>query len=219
MKLALEALSVPGRVERQILERWLIAGQPPITEYAPYVAYVLKVVIFFEMALAAGHISCKRASNSVDISYLFYLPFCMMFVSSDRLHRRCAPLFLRSDQEFVWGEELKRGLHELDVYYSRMPTSEKEKGVITFASVPPKEGDFIVARLWDRQCPGWRKGENTGRSKDDRELLEIIEKTMHAPPLRLGEGALDLPDPESVSMKRFVRRKKGSWYQVPKGLK
>jgi hypothetical protein len=87
LKLALIFLNVPEQLYRQIVKRWRLANNPPLVDFAPYAAYVLKVEIFFQVAIAANLIASKRPSNRVDIAYLFYLPFCMMFVSSDRLHR------------------------------------------------------------------------------------------------------------------------------------
>ena len=67
-------------------------------------------LVFFQVALGAGLIGGERPSNRTDIAYLFYLPFSMVFVSSDDLHRRTAPLFMRPDQAFVWGIDLKPAL-------------------------------------------------------------------------------------------------------------
>ena len=53
---------------------------------------------FFQIALGAGLIGGERPSNRTDIAYLFYLPFAMVFASSDNLHRRLAPLFMRPDR-------------------------------------------------------------------------------------------------------------------------
>ena len=57
MKLALTFLGARPEVHRPILERWSIAGYPPISTYAPYAAYVVSVDVFFQVALAAGLIS------------------------------------------------------------------------------------------------------------------------------------------------------------------
>jgi len=38
----------------------------------------------------------------------------MVFVSSDDLHRRTAPLFMRPDQAFVWGIDLKQALKAIN---------------------------------------------------------------------------------------------------------
>lgn len=219
--LALLFLNIPQGLHKQILDRWRGASYPPLVDYAPYAAYVLTVEVFFQIALGANLISAERPSNRVDIAYLFYLPFCMMFVSSDRLHPRCAHLFLRSDQGFVWGEDLKRGLSELNAHYALLPDSIREKGVMSFASYPPGDGDYIVTQLWDRHLPRWRgvkAGNLVAKPIDSSSLLEKIKKITKAPPLHLDDVDFERAQTDSVVIKRRVRRRKGSWWQVPKDL-
>jgi hypothetical protein len=110
-RLALAALllHVPQHLHRAIFAAWERDGRRALSEFAPYAAHVVSVEIFFQIALAAGLIATERPSNRTDISYLFYLPFCTLFVSSDKLHRRSAHLFMRQDQEFVWGIDPNRG--------------------------------------------------------------------------------------------------------------
>ena len=43
---------------------------------------------FFHVAVGKKLISPDRLSNRVDIAYLYYLPFAMVFVSNDKLHKR-----------------------------------------------------------------------------------------------------------------------------------
>jgi len=223
MKLGLlfRFLNVPWLVQQQILKGWSIANYPPLVEYAPYAAYVLTVEMFFQIALATNLISGERPSNRVDIAYLFYLPFCMMFASCDRLHERCTPLFLRRDQGFVWGQELKDGLGQLNTYYSQLPDSTKQKGVLSFAAHPPKSGDFFVTRLWDQSFPGWREineANRSDRSEANSKVLEEIKEMEHAPPLSRDQVDYDSVGTDHVLIKRRVRIIKGSWYQVPKDL-
>jgi hypothetical protein len=66
-------------------------GRRPLNEFAPYAAHVVTVELFLQFALAAHLIASNRPSNRTDIAYLFYLPFCTLFASSDNLHRRTAP--------------------------------------------------------------------------------------------------------------------------------
>jgi hypothetical protein len=222
MELVFQFLSIPPQYQKPILERWSIADHPPLIEYAPYVAHVLNIELFFQIALAAHLISSETPSNRIDIAYLFYLPFCMIFVSSDRLHRRCASLFLRDNQEFVWGHMLKKGLSQLNDYYLQLPASIKEKGVMAFACDPPKDGDYYVAQLWDRHFPRWREEKNTNladKSSDDSKIVEKIKKMGDAQGLPPNGIDFDPTDTESLLIKRSVRRMKGSWYQVPKDLK
>ncbi len=221
MKLAFLFIKVPQQLHQPVLDCWGSFSYRPLVEHAPYAAYVLTVEIFFQIALAARLISSERPSNRVDIAYLFYLPFCMIFVSSDRLHRRCAPLFQRGDQEFVWGQHLKEGLRELNGYYSKLPDSTKEKGVMSFAHHPPKEGDFLVGQLWDRHLPQWREMKEpdpSHKSGDDSKLIEEINTMVEAPPLAPDEVDFDPTCADSISTEHSVRKRKGSWYQLPKDL-
>ena len=70
-------------------------------DFAPYAAHVLTVELFFYLALSAGLISGDRPSNKIDIAYLYYLPFCMVFVSNDNLHAKTVPLFTDENRIFV----------------------------------------------------------------------------------------------------------------------
>jgi hypothetical protein len=86
----------------QILKLWKDAGGPGLEEFAPYAAYMLKVDFFFYLALDAGLLSSERVSSRVDMAYLYYLPFCQIFTSGDKLHRPVAPRFIGDDQMFLW---------------------------------------------------------------------------------------------------------------------
>ena len=220
MKLAALFLNIPREYERPILERWSIAGYPPLSVYAPYTAHVLNVEVFFQIALAAGLISAERPSNRVDIGYLFYLPLCMVFVSSDKLHRRCAPLYLRPNQDFVWGQDLKVDLTALNDHYSRLPEAEKEKGIMRFAANPPELGDSLVSRLWDRHLRPWRgKGQpDPGDPEKQKELVRDLERFTNTPSPPLEQIDFDPDDADVVSIQRAVHKRKGSWWQLPKDL-
>jgi hypothetical protein len=214
-------LDVPPRVHLTILQRWADSGFPPLRTFAPYAAYVLMIEVFFHIAVAANLISREKVTNKIDLAYLFYLPFCMVFVSSDNFHKRCSPLFLRDDQEFVWGPELKSDLQRIDQHYDKLPESEKEKGLFAIASYPPREGDFLVARLWDRFLPTWRKLRNRQipqNEERDKTLVEHTKKIAEANTLRPDQVDFDLSNPDSLIIKRKVRRKRGKWWQVPKDL-
>ena len=157
LSLVLNALEIPLGLSQQTLKRWISSGKGPLGEFAPYTAYVLEVEVFFQIALASNLISSERASNRLDIAYLFYLPFCMMFVSNDRLHRRCAPLFLRPNQEFVWGPDLKANLGQINEHFLRLPREIREQGVYSLADDPPPIGNQAVRNLWGRLLPKWRE--------------------------------------------------------------
>lgn len=222
MKLAILFLHVPVHLHHRILERWSITNYQPLIEYAPYVSHVLEVEIFFQISLAANLIASERPSNRMDIGYLFYLPFCKIFVSSDKLHQRCAHLFLRRDQNFVWGVDLKEDLGKLNDYYMQLPAREKERGIISFSFEPPREGDFLVSHFWDQYFPKWRERkqvEALNKQSDNSELVKELTMMANAPELQMHEIDFNPTETDALTIQRNVRRMKGSWYQVPKDLK
>lgn len=219
MKLAVLFLGIPRKLYRDIFLRWMSTGSSALSNYAPYAAYVLTVEIFFQLAIAANLISGSRPSNRVDIGYLFYLPFCMVFISSDKLHRNCAPLFLRDDQDYVWGIDLKEDLSLLNQHYNNIPDAQKEKGLSSFALCPPKEGDFLTCKIWDRHLPNWRKFSEGMEPYKNEKIAADMESFTKASTLEPENIDFDLQNPDSMIVHRSVRLKRGSWWQVPKGMK
>ncbi len=223
LQFAVVTLGVPSDFHRQIIERWMNWGKPALMEYAPYAAFVLTIELFFQLALGANLISTERSSNRTDIAYLFYLPFCNVFISSDKLHRRCAPLFLRSDQTFVWGPDLKADLKCLNSHYSALPELEKEKGLFAFADKPPTEGDSLVATLWDTHLPSWRTRGDRVEIKDpdiERKIVQELSAFSKAPGLHADEIPREQNEENyTLSIERRMHKRKGSWWQLPKNLK
>lgn len=213
-------LGIPGRFQKEILLRWTSEEQPPLIDFAPYASFVLSVQIFFYIARAANLIS-KKPSTIMDISYLFYLPFCMVFTSSDRLHERCVPLFLRSDQEFIAGKDLKIDLNRIVEHFDVLPEAEKEKGLNAFAEKPPVGGDFLTAKLWDRYLPNWRNASTGPVPQDpkmDEYLVDYVKSFAEAPTLGTEEIDFDLQNPDSVVFEHRVMKRRGNWWQLPKDL-
>jgi hypothetical protein len=216
LKDALEIFDVPSRYKSEIISRWKAADGPPFYEFAPYASHVLKVEMFSLLGLAAGHLSPKKNSR-VDIAYLYYLPFCMAFVSGDKLHRTTAPHFLDDDQTFIWEPDLKAELARLDVHFSKLPDAVKAQGLFSFASNPPTEGDFLTTRLWDRFMPAWRRRleKSPPRSPEaDARLLAALDE-MEAAPATSENVTAD--NANYVVIKRMVPISSGKWRILPPG--
>lgn len=218
LSLALAFLAVPREWHRKILKHWINSGKPALVDHAPYTAHVMEVEVFFQIALASNLISSERASNRVDVAYLYYLPFCMMFVSSDRLHRNCAPLFLRPDQEFAWGLDLKANLGEINEYYLQLPESIRERGLHAFADAPPNIGNQLVYNLWERLLPNWKRGDREPlvETRPPPPSAAEVMKLANAPGIDTSGGGRNSGELDQVVIKHLVHRKKGSWYQIPR---
>ena len=219
---AVEFFQIPRRHHYTLIERWKNLGQPTLAKFAPYAAYALTVEMFFHIAVAAHLISPARPSNRTDIAYLFYLPFCMMFASSDKLHRQTASLFLRADQKFVWGLDLKKDLKRLNAHFSALPANEREQGIMHIAQHPPVEGNFLTTSLWrkwmsDTAFSGsdYTGGMETEQSRKLTDKLTAFTRGKTISPSQLAQ--ID-GEPEAMAIQRSVHHRKGSWYLLPKDL-
>jgi hypothetical protein len=77
LKLAMDSIAAPAALRRGIIARWKSLGGPALPDFAPYTAHVMTVDLFFNLAIGSDLIGRERASNKVDLAYLYYLPFCM----------------------------------------------------------------------------------------------------------------------------------------------
>jgi hypothetical protein len=221
MHLAEVISGLPRSLHEKLFQQWAHFNKPPLAKYAPYAAHVVSVEIFFQLAINSDLISAERNSNRMDIAYLFYLPFCMTFISSDNLHRKCAPLFMRNDQSFTWGMDLKNALKRLNEHYLMLPEAVRNLGIHSFASDPPKDVDNLVAKIWDDHLPAWRVKEESpplSEFRENKKLIEHLKGFTKAPSMPANSPILDHDEIEMMSVEYRVSRKKGSWYQIPKDL-
>lgn len=218
---AFELLGIPEKARPPILKRWRNTRPLPLDEFAPYAAYVLQIDLFFYLSLGKSLISKERPSNKIDVSYLYYLPFCMVFASSDKLHARIAPLFMESGQSYVNGQELKEDLKKLNEYYSKLPDEIKIRGPMEFATYPPDNWDTLIGKLFDKHLkPSWRANakkdrEQLGKPKihDPSFMKELKKRQSEQKPYVGTPPPSDSVD--SLTLTRMVPAKRGSWTLFP----
>ncbi len=214
-------IGIPFHSQKLVLERWKNLGTPPIRKFAPYFAYVLSVDMFFYLAIASDLIGRGRQSHKIDMAYLYYLPFCKVFTSSDKLHQQVAPYFVRDDQTFIAGPDLKADLKALDQHYNALSDETKAKGVSSFAMFPPQDGSFMICGLWDKyMAKDWRQRKlNDGpppKTKASEELMnKIREFERQAKSAPEPNNILDSDQARHIVIKRMVRGKKGKWTRFP----
>ncbi len=220
--LAMPLLGVNPIYYQRILLRFQSVGEPPLSTFAPYVDFAMRVELFFHLAV---HKSRMSAAQRMDLCYLYYLPFCQFFVSGDWIHKQCAPLFLRGDQEFVAAEDLKAALQALNAHYSSLPASERNKSIHEIAPQPPKDGDNLVTKLWDRHYPRWRTPRKTTVSKQVLKdaIAPLRKKVAQLREIADTTGGDPTPTPieglEALVQDRVARKRKGSWWRVPEELR
>jgi hypothetical protein len=233
IKLTVIALGLPPESEPYIAKEWEKMGFQPLVNYAPYAAHVLTIELFFHIAVQANLVT---PYDKQDIGYLSYLPFSFLFVSSDKLHRQCAPLFLRSDQGFIWGPELKADLAQIVERYKGFSEVEREKGMMKFAPVPPENslvakllndfGEMMnrkeqerLRRLFDKPCVDKPVRNLKPFPEGGAELVMHLNRFRDAPELSPEEIDFDTSNPDLLSVQRSVHKQRGSFWQLPKDLK
>jgi hypothetical protein len=209
----LELLGVP-EATAWVQNDWVQKRRPPLREYLPYFIFMLSINIFFCVVVPTELLRDVKASHQVDLAYLYYLPFCMVFTSKDRFHAQIVPLFLDPFQTFVHGEDLKSELKKLNEHYSRLPESELRQGLINFAPYPPDETEFLTTRLWDKYLPQWRQ-KISYMDLDDPEyqkkMLELVNSFDEGAPGVQPHDEHDVDKLDHVTVKRMVHPKKGKW--------
>jgi len=114
--------------------------------------------------------------------------------------------------------DLKADLGKLNAHYLTLPEVERERGVMAFAHLPPKTGNFLTAQIYDRFGEHWREGsyevdlDPSAKKALADEILALTESTEAVP-------TLDDPDDPRLNLRslaRSVYKRKGSWWQLPK---
>lgn len=220
--LACSLLELPPETLGKVVKVWKARGRKRFSEFAPYAAHCLLVDLYFYLALSNGLISDQRASNRIDIGYLYYLPFANLFVSGDRLHRTAAELFLGDKQTFVWAPDLKADLNRLNSRYLALPEEVRDGGLFTLVSEPPVDDDGLVAQLWDMARPGWREPKPvpvmSKAQSDDviRRGKSYIEAAKGGVPDQFPKGFPDQRNLNALIIQRHIPRVRGSWRMFSK---
>jgi hypothetical protein len=215
----LSLLGVPQDIHQSILARWRRSGKQSLRDFAPYFTHMLSVDLFFYLGIASDLIGRGRATHKIDLAYLYYLPFCMVFTSSDKLHAELVPFFLRKNQSFVRGADLKADLRKLDSHYDALPEEIKTQGLVRFANYPPTDGDFLVTRLWDaHMAPRWRQQatrKDEGPRKMPSGFIEEMKRFETEGIPVSGETRVDSDAADRILVKRKVYIRKGKWTRFP----
>ncbi len=228
LRMALSLVGVPSDYWHAILERWQKTNRPSVRDFAPYFAYVFSVDLFFYFAVAADLIGRGRPSHKIDMAYLYYLPFCMVFSSNDKLHQTIVPFFLRERQTFVSGTDLKADLQALDQHYSSLPEEIKNRGLATFAFYPPDDTRFLITRLWDKHMnPRWREHKHEhdawSSKKEKRDAPSPLMEAIRSAEIKGAPMKPHVPtrmsEPNHIVIKRNVRAKKGKWERFPEVMR
>jgi len=185
--------------------------------------YVFSIDLLFYIGALRGLIAKEKHSNKVDFAYLYYLPFCHVFGSDDKLHSRTAPLFTRQDQTFIGAKEFKDGLSKINKYYLQYKDEIEEMGVMSYAQYLPLGIETSIHKLWDIHCPSWRNSAANYLKREkplhkDDALLKHLKKVKEESEVVDSKILKSMDDADHVIISHKVSVQKGSWRILPKGI-
>lgn len=183
LSLLLDDLGCSPEDVQAVQNRWVQSRPQFISQFAPYAEFCLRVLLLF-VAASRNDLIGPRATNRVDLEYLFYLPFCMVFSSNDVFHRQLAPLLLEADQDFVLGDQLKNDLDIIADQWAGLTDEEKVEREYQYGCYPPEIENSPTARLWGKHMRPWKPGSGNIAAKLTAEqhasLLEKLRPYMDA---------------------------------------
>jgi len=101
-----DQLRLPADLRIAVGQRWNMAGRPLLTDFAPYAHHCTRVLFLVLIGMRHKVLSARK-TNRLDAEYLFYVPFCEVFVSGDTLHAQLAPMVLGEGRRFVAMRDFK----------------------------------------------------------------------------------------------------------------
>lgn len=162
---------------QRIFIRWEESNFETIKEFAPYAYNCFEIEQFFYEGIFLNLIGTK-STNKVDLEYLFYLPFCNIFSSNDRFHKKIIKYFIKTDQSFVEGIDLKTDLTKIIEEERKLTKKEKEK----FRKHTPRNPDTLTYKFWQKfedWSPikeKWVSKLEALEAKESKKIVERIKK-------------------------------------------
>ena len=172
-----EAAIKSQQVRNTIAKRWLAQKLPLLKTFAPYAYYCFKVNVLFSYGVVAGLIT-TRATNRIDLEYMYYLPFCRVFASRDKFHQNIAIPLMRDNQDYVDGDILKKDLIWLENEWNSLDEKTKEQRAYDYGSYPPDNPNSITAKLWKKHMKPWTPGSGNRAIRMTKEQNEVLMKKM-----------------------------------------
>lgn len=157
-------------------ERWVNFGSPPVIRFAPYSYYYFRVNLIYIIASYQKLVKKgKKAKTHLDIQYLFYLPFAMVFTSADKELQKLVPYFLRENQEFITREELRNDCRIIDNFLTSMSDEETRAFYLEYGPYPPDLPDCRTSAIWKlRMHPKPPKAGARPSPEEEKWILEEL---------------------------------------------
>lgn len=134
-------------IQVRVVNRWFELKRPLLKDFAPYAAYCLKANLLLVIGKSNETILGGRHEHDLrDLEYCYYLPFCQIFASVDKIHKKLIRLLKRENQSFVSGE-FSEELKKLGEEWFSFTKEEKITYLAKYGSRPAPNPDSTIIRL------------------------------------------------------------------------
>ncbi len=197
LEMCLEDAHIEDDLRKEVRTRWEKDQSQKLWAFAPYAYHCFRIRMLFHLGLANDLVT-TRSSNTADLIYLYYVPFCNVFSSNDKLHDNFAPLVSRPDQYFIRTDLLRSDFEAIEMFWAHLSLEQKRMWFDRFGHWPPRNGGSFTYRMWMRKMKlpeGLRRGNALkkmspeAKQKLDKHVKEVMqqfreiqEQARHAPP-------------------------------------
>lgn len=150
-----------------IFYRWETFNDKKLTLFAPYSLFCLKTKLLFFICLRNGIIG-TRPTNLLDLEYVYYLPFCRVFVSDDKFHNQMVPYLLTKDQMYVKGKELKIDLEKIKEIKGTLSGSDLKSA----NREPPRMKELLSYKIWNKMLVDWPPKTDQSITQDEIDMID-----------------------------------------------
>lgn len=150
LEMCFEDAHIDEDLRKKIRERWDQAKARKLSSFAPYAFFCFRIRMLFHVGLVSDLISTK-SSNTADLVYFYYAPFCNIFSSNDKLHELLAPLVLRRDQYFIRTALLRSDFEAIEYFWEHLSTEQKRMWFDRFGNWPPRNTGSFTYEMWTRK--------------------------------------------------------------------
>lgn len=179
LQLFIEEFSISASKASQIFYRWEISTDKSIQNFAPYALHCMRTRFLFYIALRNGIIT-TRPTNWLDLEYLYYLPFCRVFLSNDKFHDEIVPYLINKNQLYIKGNLMKEDLKKIIEIKKQLTGKE----LLRAEKEPPHNPELLAYKIWSEMYADWPPKKDWEPSAEEHQMMnDMITKFRNAKPI------------------------------------
>lgn len=153
---AMDCLKLQESKREEAARRWETLRPTSLRAFAPYTFSIYRAIHIFTVGMGCRVIG-TRATNQLDLEYLFYLPFCHIFSSGDNFVIEMSRVLMRPGQLFVDADTLKGDMRAIARIRNARSESARSALIDHYAKHP--HGRFNNP-LWRKALKPWERDRN-----------------------------------------------------------